>query len=117
MSLRLIPKVPERRFAMAMSELRPFWREDFLVGEQGMAYRKLPVNMSVFRSQSSDRRPGLIWTRDFSGARAHAKERGNLIIEARITKSDIAGLQFDFHNSNIFLFNAPTTSALSRIEP
>jgi hypothetical protein len=117
MCLRLIPKAPERSFSTALGRLRPFWREDFLIGEQGIDYRQLPECMSVYRSRYRDRRPSLIWTRDFSIARAHAMETGSIIIEARITKSDIAGLQFDFQNSNLLLFSAPATSALSRIEP
>jgi hypothetical protein len=100
-------EIPNLRLAGVLQRFRPYWRQDFLYGDQGLGLDELPNFITVYRSQSKNQRAGLIWTGDFEAARFDATGRpGHEVIEARVAKWDIAGLQFNWQKSKYVLFGA-----------
>jgi hypothetical protein len=105
-----------QRLAMVLGQYRPYWRQEYLERMEIYGYDFLPEVITVYHSQKTNHRVGLIWSGSLKRAQFDASASGSVIIEARIAKRDIAGFEDNWMDGSIILFSATAAKRRRHIE-
>lgn len=114
--------IPHRQFARVFKDYKDSWSENHLAPEDASTYKALPDNITVFRGQDATAKVGLSWTLDRKVAEEFARghrgifNRNPVVIEAVVSKADIAGVYGERGESEIVLFSA-TAAKRRRMVP
>lgn len=105
-------RIPHRNFARLFQLHRGAWRSEHLTPADAEAFGRLPEVVTAYRGQAAANPVGLSWSLKKQVAESFARgHRGLLnpspiIIEAQISRADIAGFYTDRDEAEIVIFSA-----------